>query len=333
MFAFFRPLINVSRHIATALILWYGGGQIIQDKISLGLFIVFISYMDRFFEPINNLSEKFNILQSAMAGAERIFDMLNEKTEDYREDKKSGLKLKGEIEFKNVWLKYNNEYVLKNINLKIAPGEKIALVGHTGAGKTSIVNLLLGMYPYQKGEILIDGLPQTAFSTNDIRDNIGMVQQDVFLFSGTVKDNIVLNNNKITQQEMERVADYVNVRKFIENLPGKFEEPVMERGATFSVGQRQLIAFARVLAYNPAIFILDEATSNIDTETEVLIQDALIKIMKDRTSIIIAHRLSTIQNVDRIIVLHHGEIIEEGNHWQLLEKKGLYYDLYNLQFS
>lgn len=334
LFAVFRPLMNSMRRVSVALVLWYGGGQIIQDKISLGLFIAFLSYIDMFFEPINQLSEKFNILQAAMSGSERVFDLMEQKPEDYRNSLKENVKLEGEIEFKNVWLRYNeNGDVLKNISFKIKPGEKIALVGHTGSGKTSIISLLSGFYPYQKGEILIDGNDLHDYSLEDLRSNIGIVQQDVFLFSGTIKDNIVLSDESISDPEMQQVARYVNVHDFIDAQPGKYLEPVMERGATFSVGQRQLIAFARVLAYDPAIFVLDEATSNIDTETEILIQDALQKLMENRTSIIIAHRLSTIQHVDRIIVLHKGEIVEEGNHQELLTKEGLYYDLYRLQYQ
>ena len=334
VFAFFRPLINSMRRVAVAVLLWYGGAQIMEDRITLGVFILFLSYIDRFFEPINHLSEKFNILQAAMSGAERVFDLMDQKKEDYRTIVHQNKKIKGEIEFKNVWLRYNdNGDVLKNISFKVKEGEKIALVGHTGSGKTSIISLIAGLYPFQKGEILVDGTPIQEYSLQEIRDNIGIVQQDVFLFSGTIQENIVLNNNSISEDEMKQVSRYVNVDKFIETLPGKYQEPVMERGATFSVGQRQLIAFARVLAYNPAIFVLDEATSNIDTETELLIQDALKKVMEKRTSIIIAHRLSTIQHVDRIIVLHKGEIREVGTHQELLAKEGLYYDLYRLQYT
>ncbi len=336
LFAFFRPLINSMRRVAVALLLWFGGGLILDNVITLGVFIAFISYLDRFFEPINRLSEKFNILQAAMAGTERVFDLMDKKPEDYRNKyhSKNGNTFKGEIEFKNVWLAYiNDDYVLKDVSFKIKPGEKVAMVGHTGAGKTSIISLIAGLYPFQKGNIIIDGKDQKELSLEDIRKNIGIVQQDVFLFSSTIKDNIVLNNKDISDEDIERVAKYVNVDRFIDSLPHKYMEPVMERGSTFSVGQRQLIAFARVLAYNPAIFALDEATSNIDTETEALIQDALKKLMENRTSIIIAHRLSTIQHVDRIIVLHKGRIVEEGNHQELLAKEGLYYDLYRLQYT
>ncbi|MBT4574916.1 MAG: ABC transporter ATP-binding protein, partial [Candidatus Cloacimonetes bacterium] len=336
LFAFFRPAINSTRRIAVAILLWYGGGQIIQDKITLGVFMVFLWFLDRFFEPIHHLSEKFNIMQAAMSGSERIFDLMDKDIEDYRLEKSVGntVDLKGEIEFKNVWLRYNdNGDVLKDISFKVKAGEKVALVGHTGSGKTSIISILSGLYPFQKGEILVDGKDINEYNLKELRRNIGIVQQDVFLFSGTIKDNIVLSDESISDAEMEKVAKYVNVHNFIDSQPEKYMEPVMERGATFSVGQRQLIAFARVLAYDPTIFVLDEATANIDTETEILIQDALQKLMENRTSIIIAHRLSTIQHVDRIIVLHKGEIVEEGNHQELLAKEGLYYDLYRLQYQ
>ncbi len=334
LFAFFRPLINSTRRIAVALVLWYGGGQILEGTITLGLFIVFFDYIDRFFEPISQLSEKFNILQAAMSGAERIFDLIDKEEEDYRLPLQSGVRMKGKIDFDNVTMAYNdNGDVLKEISFSVKPGEKVALVGHTGSGKTSIISLLAGLYPYQKGSIKLDDKEMRDYSLYDIRDNIGIVQQDVFIFSGTIRENIALNNTQLTPERIQQVARYVNVHRFIESLPQKYDEPVMERGATFSVGQRQLLAFARVLAYDPAIFVLDEATSNIDTETEILIQDALTKVMENRTSIIIAHRLSTIQHVDRIIVLHKGRIVETGSHQELLAREGMYYDLYRLQYA
>ena len=334
LFAFFRPIIHVSSQIAVALIIWYGGGQILRNVITIGLLMAFTQYIHKLFEPINDFSEKFNVLQGALAGAERIFDLMEEEPEDYRSDKLRNLKLEGGIEFDHVWLAYNpGEWVLRDVSFKIKPGEKIALVGHTGSGKTSIVNLMLGMYPYQRGEIRIDDRPLSSYAIKDVRSNIGIVQQDVFIFSGNVHDNIALNNDKLSSEDIIKVAKYVNADRFISQLPAKYEEPVMERGATLSTGQRQLIAFARVLAYDPSIFILDEATSNIDTETEILIQDALKKIIEHRTSIMIAHRLSTIQHVDRILVLHKGELVEEGSHFELLDKKGLYYDLYRLQYT
>lgn len=334
LFAFFRPIINVSSQLAVAVIIWYGGGQILREALTIGLLMAFTTYIQKLFEPINDFADKFNILQGALAGAERIFDLMDTPQEDYRNHLKKNIKLEGEIDFDNVWLAYNDEeWVLKNVSFHVKPGEKIALVGHTGSGKTSIVNLILGMYPYQKGRISLDGKGLHQFALDDVRNNIGIVQQDVFIFSGTMRDNIALNNEKLSQEELEQVCKYVNADSFIQQLPEKYNEPVMERGATLSTGQRQLIAFARVLAYDPSIFILDEATSNIDTETEILIQDALQKIMQNRTSIIIAHRLSTIQHVDRILVLHKGEIVEEGTHFELLNKKGLYYDLYRLQYT
>ncbi len=334
LFAFFRPIIHVSSQFAVALIIWYGGGQILRNAITIGLLMAFTQYIRKLFQPINDFSEKFNVLQGALAGAERIFDLMDLEPDDYREEYDNGVKLEGEIEFENLWMAYNNEeWVLKDISFKIRPGEKIALVGHTGSGKTSIVNLILGLYPYQKGRILIDGKALEHYSLNDLRSNVGIVQQDVFIFSGDISENIALNNKQLTREEIQQMAKYVNADKFIQQLPHKYDEPVMERGATLSTGQRQLIAFARVLAYDPSIFILDEATSNIDTETELLIQDALEKIIKNRTSIIIAHRLSTIQHVDRILVLHKGRIVEEGSHFDLLDKKGLYYDLYRLQYT
>lgn len=334
LFAFFRPIIHVSSQVAVAIMIWYGGGQILQGLITIGLLMAFTQYIHKLFEPINDFSEKFNVLQGALASAERIFDLMEQPTDDYRLGKNRGAKLEGEIEFDHVWLAYNpDEWVLKDISFKIKAGEKIALVGHTGSGKTSIANLILGMYPYQKGKIFIDGKELHQYSLPDLRANVGIVQQDVFIFSGNICENIALNDIKMSREEIIQVANYVNADKFISKLPAGYDEPVMERGATLSTGQRQLIAFARVLAYNPSIFILDEATSNIDTETEILIQDALGKIIEHRTSIMIAHRLSTVQHVDRILVLHKGEIVEEGSHFELLDKKGLYYDLYRLQYT
>ena len=335
LFGRFRPLIFIMRFIGTAMILYFGGGAVLKNTLSLGLIFAFTNYLDRFFDPINRLSEKFNILQSALSGAERIFDLMDNDIQDYREDKKEIDRIAGEIKIENLWLSYknNDEYALKDINLDVKPGEKIALVGHTGSGKTSIVNLITDMYEFQKGRILLDNKNLKDYQLMDIRRNIGIVQQDVFLFSGTIADNIKLDDEKIDQAKMEEVTKYVNIYDFIDSQSGKFNEEVMERGATFSVGQRQLIAFARVLAYDPSIFILDEATSNIDTETELMIQDALEKVMQGRTSIIIAHRLSTIKHVDRIIVLHKGRIKEQGTHDELLQKRGLYYDLYRLQFT
>ncbi len=334
LYAFFRPLVGITRYIATGLILWYAGGRSLHNTLSLGVFMAFMRYLERFFQPINSLSEKFNILQSAFSGAERVFGLLNLEPEDYRMEKHKNLKLAGEVKFENVWLAYNEgDWILKDVSFTAKKGETIAIVGHTGAGKTSIVNLILNMYPFQKGRILLDGNDLQSYSLKDIRKNIGMVQQDVFIFSGTIKDNIALDNDSLSYEDIDEVSREVNLKKFVDVLPKKYDEEVMERGSNFSVGQRQLMAFARVLVYNPAIFILDEATSNIDTETEILIQEALEKVIQGRTSLIIAHRLSTIQNADKILVMHKGRIVEEGNHQELLKKGGLYYDLYKLQYE
>ncbi|MCF7912408.1 MAG: ABC transporter ATP-binding protein/permease [Candidatus Cloacimonetes bacterium] len=335
LYATFRPLIWSFSRLSVAIILWYGGGLILKGIITLGIFMAFLRYMERFFNPINSIAERFNILQAAMSGAERIFDLMDQPVEeDNIEISSEKLELEGKIDFQNVWMAYNEEdWILKDVSFSINPGEKIALVGHTGSGKTTIVSLLSRLYPIQKGEILIDDKPITSLPMKAVRSQIGIVQQDVFLFSGTIKDNIRLNNSSISTERLQQVAKMVNVQKFIDGLPQKFDEPVMERGSTFSVGQRQLLAFARVLTYDPAIFILDEATSNIDTETEILIQDALEKVMANRTSLIIAHRLSTIKHADRIIVLHKGKIMETGSHDELIAKQGFYYDLYRLQYD
>ncbi len=335
LYSAFRPLIWSFSRFSVAIILWYGGGLILKGMITLGIFMAFIRYMERFFNPINNIAERFNILQAAMSGAERIFDLMDNPEENENPvPQQQKLEVKGKIEFRNVQMAYNNEeWVLKDISFCINPGERIALVGHTGSGKTTIVSLLSRLYPIQKGEILIDDVNINDLPLKGVRSQIGIVQQDVFLFSGTIRDNISLNNPEITSERLEQVAKMVNVNRFIEALPQKYDEPVMERGATFSVGQRQLLAFARVLAYDPAIFIFDEATSNIDTETEILIQDALEIVMANRTSLVIAHRLSTIKNADRIIVLHKGKIVEIGSHFELIKNRGFYYDLYRLQYD
>jgi ATP-binding cassette, subfamily B, multidrug efflux pump len=335
IYSAFRPLIWSFSRFSVAIILWYGGGLILKGVITLGIFMAFLNYMERFFNPINSIAERFNILQAAMSGAERIFDLIDQPEEEaYSQPVPQKYDFEGKIDFKNVWMAYNeDDWVLKDVSFSINPGEKVALVGHTGSGKTTIVSLLSRLYPIQKGEILIDDKNISNLPVKAVRSQIGIVQQDVFLFSGTIKDNISLNDPSLSPERLKEIAAMANVEDFILNLPQKYDEPVMERGSTFSVGQRQLLAFARVLAYDPAIFILDEATSNIDTETEILIQDALEKVMSNRTSLVIAHRLSTIKNADRIIVLHKGKIMEMGSHSELLEQKGFYYDLYRLQYQ
>ncbi len=333
-FAIYRPSIEVLRSLGMALLIYFGGGKAISGLIEFGVLYLFINYLQRFFEPILELTEKYNILQSAMASSERIFQILD--LEDKIENIDNPIVLKeidGRIEFKNVWFAYNdNEWVLKDINFIIEPGQSIAIVGATGAGKTSIINLITRFYDIQKGEILIDGINIKNFDKKSLRKHVGVVLQDVFIFTGTIKDNIRLNSN-LSDESIIEISKYINCHQFISKLPNSYDEPVMERGSTLSSGQRQLLSFARTLVYNPDILILDEATSNIDTETEQLIQDALLKLTKNRTSIAIAHRLSTIQHSDKIIVLKDGRINEVGNHQELLEKQGLYYNLYRLQYK
>lgn len=335
IFAVYRPSMEIIRSLGFAIIIWYGGGQVVQGNIQFGVLFAFINYIKQFFQPINNLTEKYNVLQSSMASSERIFKLLD--TESTIKNPESPKPLKvftGEIEFKNVWFAYNDEdWVLKDVNFKIRPGESIAFVGATGAGKSSIINLMGRFYDIQKGEILIDGVNIQDLSITDLRENIGIVLQDVFMFAGDIKGNISLDHPNITREKVEEIAKYVNLHRFIEKLPHGYDEPVMERGSTLSSGQKQLLAFARALAFNPAVLVLDEATSNIDTETEELVQDAMQKIIKGKTTIAIAHRLSTIQSCDKIIVLHKGQIREIGNHNELLKRKGLYYNLYELQYK
>ncbi|MDQ7064076.1 MAG: ABC transporter ATP-binding protein [candidate division KSB1 bacterium] len=335
-FAVFYPTVSFIGAFATALIIFYGGVKIMAGSLTFGALVAFIQYAFMFFRPISDLSEKYNIMQSAMASSERIFKLLDEKTELELNQPRMRIhgRVHGEIEFRNVWFAYNDEdWVLKDISFRIAPGEKIAIVGATGSGKTTMINLLAGFYPVQKGQIRLDGHDIRSYSLYDLRRQMAIVLQDVFLFAGSIAENIRLGNEAIDNERLRQAAADVNALSFIERLPEGFDTPVKERGASLSVGQRQLLAFARALAFDPAILILDEATSNVDTETEILIQQALERLMRDRTSIIIAHRLSTIQNVDRIIVLHKGEIREIGTHAELLSLEGIYHRLYQLQFA
>jgi ATP-binding cassette subfamily B multidrug efflux pump len=334
-FAIFFPAVEIISSLAISLIIWYGGGKVLQQTLTIGALVAFIQYAQRFFYPIRDLSEKYNILQSAMAASERVFKLL-----DTPDVIKSPLRpvylkdLKGEIEFNNVWFSYNeDEWVLKDISFKVKPGEKVAIVGATGAGKTSIINLLGRFYEIKKGTICIDGIDIKKIDLSFLRKNIGVVLQDVFIFSGSIEDNIRLGEKGINHSQIKQAAEFVNAHKFIQVLEQGYTTEVRERGSLLSTGQRQLLAFARVLAFDPCIFVLDEATSNIDTETEILIQQALKRVMKGRTSLIIAHRLSTIKDVDRIIVIHKGKIREEGTHQQLLKQRGIYYRLYQLQYK
>lgn len=334
-FAIFRPVMEIISSMGLAVIIWFGGREVIQGSIEFGVLFAFISYIQQFFRPILDLTEKYNILQSAMASSERIFLLLDEKESIPNPEKPAPLgNVKGAIEFRNVWFAYNQEdWVLRDVSFTINPGETIAFVGATGAGKSSIISLLCRFYDIQKGQILIDGQDLRTLDKYELRKKIGVVLQDVFLFTGDIKSNIRLNNPDITDQEIRDVAKYVNADQFIINLPNGYDEPVTERGSTLSAGQRQLLAFARTLAFDPAILVLDEATANIDTETEILIQDALKKLIKGRTTLVVAHRLSTIQHADKIIVLHKGKIREMGNHQELLAKEGIYYKLYQLQYK
>lgn len=334
-YAVFFPTVEILSSISVALIIWYGGGSVIQGTLTLGVLFAFIQYTEMFFRPIRDLSEKYNILQTAMAASERIFLLLDDKTIiENPANPKSIDNFKGEVEFKNVTFAYNSgEDVLKNVSFKIEPGETVAIVGATGAGKTSITSLLTRFYDVQEGEILVDGINIKELNKFELRDKISVVLQDVFLFSGNIESNITLNSENITKEKLIEAAKLVGVDKFIEKLPKKYEEEVKEKGATLSVGQKQLISFARALAFNPQILILDEATSSVDTETEILIKQAIKKLLIGRTSIVIAHRLSTIQNANKIIVMHKGQIREIGTHQTLLANKGIYYKLYQLQYK
>lgn len=334
-YAIFFPVVELLGATAVGLIIWYGGGRVFSDIVTVGVIISFIQYTEMFFRPIRDLSEKYNILQTAMASSERIFALLEQKSPITDPKNPEPIKsIRGNIEFKNVWFAYNEEdFVLKNINFSIKEGEKIAFVGATGAGKSTIINLLCRFYDVSKGSISVDGIDLREFNQRELRSNIAIVLQDVFLFSGDIKSNIDLGNDLISNSTIDESIRNTGLVDFVESLPEGIYHKVNERGSTLSVGQKQLISFARALAYNPRILILDEATSSVDTETELLIQDAIKKLIEKRTSIIIAHRLSTIQSCDKIIVLHKGEIKEIGTHQQLLEKQGLYYRLYQLQYQ
>ena len=333
--AVFFPVVEVIGAVSLALIIWYGGAGVLAGALTFGTIAAFVQYVDRFYQPIRDLAEKYNILQSAMASSERIFGLLDTKPAfDNVPGAQKTEKVTGEIRFENVWFAYRpDEWVLKDINLTIRPGEKVAIVGATGAGKTSLVGLLTRFYDYQKGKIFLDGVELKEMDMQSLRRNVGLVLQDVFLFSGDIASNIRLGSDKISDEQVEQAARRVNLDSFIHRLPGGYRAAVEERGSTLSVGQKQLLSFARALAFDPKILILDEATSSVDTETELLIRDALDKLLAGRTSLVIAHRLSTVEKSDRIIVLHKGEIREMGTHSELLAKRGIYYRLYLLQYK
>lgn len=340
-FSLFWPSVQLTGAVATALILYYSARHIVgpaaNESLTIGVLIAFIQYSQMFFRPLQDLSDKYNIMQAAMASSERIFSLLDtpEGIVNRAEPTRFEGAFRGEVQFDDVWFAYqNDEWVLRGVDFTIQPGESVAFVGHTGAGKTTIISLVSRFYDVQKGAIRIDGKDVRDYDQVELRRHVGIVLQDPFLFSGTVASNITLNDPSIPREQVVEAARFVNAHGFIEKLPQGYDTPVRERGAGFSTGQKQLIAFARALVQNPdVLLVLDEATANVDTETEELIQDALKKLMQGRTSIVIAHRLSTIQDVDRIMVMRKGKLIEQGNHFELLQHDGYYRKLYELQYQ
>jgi len=332
--AVFFPIIEVFSALTIGLLLWYGGRQILANTIQAGVIVAFIQYIQRMYQPIRDLAEKYNIMQAAMASSERIFTLLDttEAIKNPPQPKRTE-QLRGEVEFKDVWLSYHpGDPVLKGISFHVRPGEKVALVGATGGGKTSIISALCRFYEVDQGAILVDGIDVRQWNKQELRRHLGLVLQDVFLFSGDIAANITLGDNRISEARVIEAATRAQIAPFIEKLSHGYAAEVQERGSTLSQGQRQLLSFARALAFDPKILILDEATSSVDTETEMLIQEALQELLKERTALIIAHRLSTIKNADRILVIHKGEIWEQGNHKELLQQGGLYARLYDLQY-
>jgi ATP-binding cassette subfamily B protein len=334
-YAVFYPAIEVTSSIAIALIIWYGGGLVIASALTLGSLVAFIQYSQRFFRPISDISEKFNLLQSAMASSERIFKLLDTEVKIRDgEVQAAGRAPVGHLVFDHVWFAYNGEeYVLRDVSFEVRPGQRVGVVGATGAGKSALINLLMRFYDVSRGRILIDGVDIREMRIADVRSRFGLVLQDVQLFSGTIASNIRLGSADISDDDVRRAAAAVHADAFIDRLPAGLSSPVGERGASLSVGQKQLLSFARALAFNPRVLILDEATSSVDTETELLIRDALTVLMAGRTTIAVAHRLSTIQDMDAILVFHKGELREAGAHQQLLATRGIYYRLYQLRYK
>ncbi|MDA0685029.1 MAG: ABC transporter ATP-binding protein [Bacteroidetes bacterium] len=342
-FALFWPMVDLVASAALGLVIWYGGLSAMTGGVTIGVLIAFIQYARRFFEPIRNLSDQFNLLQSAMAGAERIFGLLDTDESIPAPDEVTAWeKVDGRIEFRNVWFSYDPtakpddleaDWVLQDVSFVVNPGESLAIVGATGAGKTTIINLLLRFYEIQKGEIVVDGVNIRKLDLDNLRDHIGLVLQDVFLFSGSVRENVTLRNEDLGDERIRAAAEAIGASGFIDKLSDGFDQEVKERGMSLSHGQRQLLSFLRALVYDPRILVLDEATSSVDTETEEIIQKALETLMKGRTSIAIAHRLSTVQHADQILVMHRGQVRERGSHQQLIAAEGLYRKLYELQYK
>lgn len=335
IFAVFRPLMYILSVLSLMIVLWVGSREVFTTVISVGTLYIFSNYIQSFFDPIQELAEQFSTLQSSIASAEKIFTIIDEDFSIEEVENPVVLpEIKGRIEFDHVWFAYDDEnYVLRDVSFVIEPGQKAAFVGATGAGKSSILNLIGRYYDIQKGHIYIDGVDIKKLSKKQLRSAIGQMQQDVFIFEGDIEYNIRLHDEDITDEDVKKAAEYVNASRFIEKLPGAYKEPVTERGATFSAGERQLLSFARTLAHKPSILVMDEATANIDTETEILIQEALEKLMEGRTTIMVAHRLSTIQHADCIMVMHKGKIREQGTHQELLAQDGIYKKLYELQMQ
>ncbi|SKC76200.1 ABC transporter ATP-binding protein [Ohtaekwangia koreensis] len=336
-YSIYYPVAEIIAAAGIGLLVWYGAKGIIhyeETGVTIGKLIAFIMYIQMFFRPIRMIADRYNTLQMGIVSSARIMNLLDEEEHVQQNGNHKPEHLHGDVKFESVWFAYNEpEYILKNISLHIQPGETVALVGATGAGKSSIINLLNRFYEINKGSIKIDGIDLKQYELGTLRKNIGVVLQDVFLFSDTIFNNITLGNAEVTEEMVWHAADLVGARKFIERLPGKLSYNVMERGATLSVGQRQLISFIRAMVFNPKILVLDEATSSVDSETEEMIQSAIVKMMSGRTSIVIAHRLSTIQKADKIIVLDHGEIKEVGRHDQLLLQDGYYAQLHKMQYK
>ena len=333
--AFYMPSIDFFNSLAIGMVIWYGGGRFVQDEIQLGVLVAFIQYLQKFFEPVRDLAEKFNIIQTAMASSERIFELLDTPEQiPSMVPPQKGFKIKGNVEFKNVWLSYNeNQFVLKDISFSLEKGESLAIVGATGSGKSTIINALCRFYEINKGDILFDGQSIKDINKFDLRKQIALVQQDVFLFSGKVVDNIRLGNVQMRQEEIQSISTAVNSHNFINNFPLKYEQELIEGGGSISSGQRQLLSFARALAVKPQILVLDEATSSVDMDTERQIKNGIKEMTRGRTSIIIAHRLSTLMHVDKVLVLKNGKIIEFGKRNELLQQRGIFYKLCQAQIK